>query len=73
MGAKDGSCEQDVGTMQGDAYLTVPHALPDQYHRVAGSDSPVETTTLELSAPVPVTFSLSLPLPPSLHTCARVV
>lgn len=68
MGAKDGSCEQDVGTMQGDAYLTVPHALPDQYHRVAGSDSPAETTTLELSAPVPVTF---LPLSPSLSPYVR--
>lgn len=25
--AKDESCEQDVGTMQGDAYLTVPPCL----------------------------------------------
>lgn len=34
-----GSCEQDVGAMQGDAHLTLPMPSPGQHRRVPGPDS----------------------------------
>lgn len=36
-GAKAESCEEDIGTMQGDAQLTLPHPHVDQYHPFPGS------------------------------------